>query len=1210
MKIPRTWHMSAGRLALSVVLLVLLASSAQAAKLADSIEDWSADGTQGVNGWTYGYYNLTQDEAAAPTWSDDFEAYALDSTIADQGGWTTWSGAAGGGEDGVVANVPGETNQGLKIVGGNDIIKVIGETSGIWTIKTKVYIPSAMAGTSYFILMNKFDNVADLYNWSVQISMVAGATPTITTDMGCGGTNLPLVVDDWSEIVVHVDLDNNIHDILYDGQVLCNGGIWVDLGSANAQLALDVIDLFAADSDGMYFDDVLVTKGYEPATDFTEFTSDQWRGANYRVVPSDGPWTTLAQQDTHPNGANSAPNEEHWTIRRWTSDVDDDAVYITWHLRKTNLGGGSAGVGGVLMKNGTVLDATTIVFDDGTGVTRNVVTDVAVGDVIDLAHTPEGVDGTRTDGSDGSANSMVILDELPDSDSDGIPDDADNCPSIPNAGQEDGDEDGPGDVCDNCPADANPGQEDCDRDGVGDVCDDTLFNSICDWTGDGAQGVDGWFYGYYNLTQDAEPEYDSDDFIEFDPGTQWNGEAFVAGGNPPWTFLGQERIHPNGPNNGDEHWTIRRWVSPIEQDGAAVWWNVRAENTGGTGVTGILYVNGVETDRSTIAGNDAVGTTKAIVMDLKVGDMLEIAHTCEGPSGERHDGADGSYMWLAVEPDAVGVPDTDEDGVFDYVDNCVTTPNPNQDDADEDGIGDVCDNCPDDANPGQEDRDRDGAGDACEPTWIAHSINDWPTEGVQGGNGWISGYYNLTADPEPGYAPEDLTVFTPEQWDGAAWRAGGNPPWTFLGQTDLHPNGINNAEEHWAIRRWESTHDGEVAVRWHVRKTNLNPAGVTSLLFVNGEVIDETVLAGPDGEGVTGTRVIEIMTGDLVDLAVSPVGLCGDATDGSDGSLSLLAITTEIPDDLDRRERIPIVDSQGDWSTEGLQGSLNWFYGYYDQRDDVTNGDGVYGAADFTPFVDDAWTGDKWDLLDNETAGAGPWTEVTCSGGHPAANGQTDTGVHWAIRRWKSFFEGDVEISGYYRNDSGSGDGTVCRILKNGEEIFSAVSNGTVVKINLETTVAADDLLDFCMDPDGRGALDPSDPATLDDIQDGSDGTTFIVSVAELKAAGVPVYVGDANCSGGIDISDAICVLGFLFGGDGDACSSPCCMANMNVNGDSGVDIADGIQVLSFLFDANPDNKPLTAPDGSLILPGADGCMLYDEALVPLACDSPCAAAK
>ncbi|HYV19434.1 MAG TPA: MopE-related protein [Verrucomicrobiae bacterium] len=58
-----------------------------------------------------------------------------------------------------------------------------------------------------------------------------------------------------------------------------------------------------------------------------------------------------------------------------------------------------------------------------------------------------------------------------DSDGDGVPGACDNCPAVPNPGQEDQDHDGVGNVCDNCPAVANPSQADTDGDGTADACD-------------------------------------------------------------------------------------------------------------------------------------------------------------------------------------------------------------------------------------------------------------------------------------------------------------------------------------------------------------------------------------------------------------------------------------------------------------------------------------------------------------------------------------------------------------------------------------------------------------------------------------------------------------------------------------------------------------------------------------------------------------------
>jgi hypothetical protein len=70
--------------------------------------------------------------------------------------------------------------------------------------------------------------------------------------------------------------------------------------------------------------------------------------------------------------------------------------------------------------------------------------------------------------------------------------------------------------------------------------------------------------------------------------------------------------------------------------------------------------------------------------------------------------------------------DTDNDGVFDIMDNCVAQANQDQKDGNGNGIGDICDdydydgvatyldNCPFDSNYNQTDTDRDGNGDVCD----------------------------------------------------------------------------------------------------------------------------------------------------------------------------------------------------------------------------------------------------------------------------------------------------------------------------------------------------------------------------------------------------------------------------------------------------------------------------------------------------------------
>ncbi|MBC7933002.1 MAG: thrombospondin type 3 repeat-containing protein [Rubrivivax sp.] len=74
--------------------------------------------------------------------------------------------------------------------------------------------------------------------------------------------------------------------------------------------------------------------------------------------------------------------------------------------------------------------------------------------------------------------------QLTDTDSDGLDDGDDNCPTVANPDQTDTDIDGQGDACDpdndndgvpdtadNCQFTFNPNQADFDRDGIGDACD-------------------------------------------------------------------------------------------------------------------------------------------------------------------------------------------------------------------------------------------------------------------------------------------------------------------------------------------------------------------------------------------------------------------------------------------------------------------------------------------------------------------------------------------------------------------------------------------------------------------------------------------------------------------------------------------------------------------------------------------------------------------
>ena len=97
----------------------------------------------------------------------------------------------------------------------------------------------------------------------------------------------------------------------------------------------------------------------------------------------------------------------------------------------------------------------------------------------DQCGTPEVSGG----GNNGGGSILIANTDLGDSyqhgddfDDDGIEDNYDNCPRVPNREQFDGDGDGRGDLCDNCRQIDNADQFDLDGDNKGDVCDDDIDN--------------------------------------------------------------------------------------------------------------------------------------------------------------------------------------------------------------------------------------------------------------------------------------------------------------------------------------------------------------------------------------------------------------------------------------------------------------------------------------------------------------------------------------------------------------------------------------------------------------------------------------------------------------------------------------------------------------------------------------------------------------
>ena len=186
-------------------------------------------------------------------------------------------------------------------------------------------------------------------------------------------------------------------------------------------------------------------------------------------------------------------------------------------------------------------------------------------------------------------------------------------------------------------------------------------DSVADWSMKGIQGEHGWTYGYYNRTADPDKVYSASNFVPFphdgkgfSASDYWTGSIYDwYSGNPPWTTIGPKSVHPNGANNGAEHWAIRRYE--VQTPGTyLVRWHIAKTDPGGGGVTGTVFRQGALVDTAAIAGADLAGVTRTVVLPtVAAGELVDLALGPTGPGGQTEDWYDSSVstasLWLMAD---------------------------------------------------------------------------------------------------------------------------------------------------------------------------------------------------------------------------------------------------------------------------------------------------------------------------------------------------------------------------------------------------------------------------------------------------------------------------------------------------------------------------------------------------------------------------------
>lgn len=820
------------------------------------------------------------------------------------------------------------------------------------------------------------------------------------------------------------------------------------------------------------------TENYNPTTDFIPYVGgagqgawdgigQQWTGTQWDLSASGAPWTFQNAQNIHPNGANSAPNEEYWPIRRWaaTELTSDTLVQIIWAVRKTDTAGGN-GVTGGLWVNGKKLVAIAIAANSSAGVTRTNYLVVKPTDVIDLVLTPVGPNGLRTDGNDGSITTMRIENAL-DTDADKLADAWENIYA-------------PGDLT------KLKTTGDADADGLSDSVemglgtDPTKADTDGDGLADGVETNTGTFVSATNtgtdpLKKDTDGDGRSDgDEIKVAPTT----DPFNADTDADGFKDGLEALSGHNPTDANENPTTTAIAKSNDEfsgnQGENDWFygyrNVTADKQGNKDYDPKTAF--IQFDPAVFTGGQWDLNTAASAPWDEIG--KENTHPNGNNSGQVHwtirrwvatevtkvtpfalhwhvrksnvgggNGVTGALHINGKEVDKAVIAGTDGTGVVrSFYANLAP--------------GDIVDL-------------------VLRPTGADGSDSD----GQDGSINW------LLVDPLfPSVAIQpDGTVFIP------------------VGAGDTDADGIPDS--------WEKLFFPTDLTKLS-RAGDFDKDGLTDFLEFQRD--SNPTLADTDGDGLS--DLIETGTGKFVsatDAGSSPKKTDTDEDGRSDREEVLIAPTTDPnksdtdadgftdPEEIasgtnpndknDNALTFVIANSIAEFS--GVQGTNGWFNGYRNYT--VDGGATNYNpTADFIPYKGgegqgpwdgDAqqWTGGGWDL---NTAAAGPWTTQSAQDIHPNGVNSAPNEEHWTIRRWVASEVTKVTptaIIWQVKKTNLAGDGVTGAVYVNGKLLDSvtiAGNNGTNPVRRVYLMLNPNDIVDVALTPQG-----------LTTRSDGSDGS-------------------------------------------------------------------------------------------------------------------------
>jgi hypothetical protein len=186
-------------------------------------------------------------------WFEDWDSYPTGQDMHGVGGWKGWGDDPTWTAFTTDAQARSAPNS-IDIEVNADLVHEYAIDDGPWRYTAWQYIPGDFAGTSYFILLNQYDDAGATNNWSTQVHFDS-ATGLVVAEGACDGSPLTLVQDQWVEIRVEIDLVADWQQLYYNDQLLgeCS---WSEGVSGGGITSIGAVDLFANAASSIYYDDL------------------------------------------------------------------------------------------------------------------------------------------------------------------------------------------------------------------------------------------------------------------------------------------------------------------------------------------------------------------------------------------------------------------------------------------------------------------------------------------------------------------------------------------------------------------------------------------------------------------------------------------------------------------------------------------------------------------------------------------------------------------------------------------------------------------------------------------------------------------------------------------------------------------------------------------------------------------------------------------